>query len=82
MRFPYPTTTIQFLYLLKGSLLIEEEKIKAKTMVWFKNDGEKLCFEAEEASTFIILSGEPIGEPVVSYGPFVMNNEEELQRSF
>ena len=36
-------------------------------MVWFKNDGESSVFEAEEASTFIILSGEPIGEPVVSY---------------
>ena len=43
------------LYLLNGSLFIEGEEIKAKTMVWFKNDGEKLSFEAEEASTFIIL---------------------------
>ena len=81
IEIPIPKNYNTILYLLNGSLLIDGEKIKAKTMVWFKNDGEKLSFEADEASTFIILSGEPIGEPVVSYGPFVMNNQEELKQA-
>ncbi|MGB1647446.1 MAG: pirin family protein, partial [Crocinitomicaceae bacterium] len=59
IEIPIPNNYNTILYLLKGSLLIDGEKIKTKTMVWFKNDGEKLSFEAEEASTFIILSGEP-----------------------
>ena len=40
-----------------------------------------LTINISEASQFIILSGEPIGEPVVSYGPFVMNKHEELQQA-
>ena len=50
-------------------------------MIWYKNDGDKLKIEINEDSQFIILSGEPIGETVVSYGPFVMNNNEELQQA-
>jgi hypothetical protein len=50
-------------------------------MIWYKNDGDMLTINISEASQFIILSGEPIGEPVVSYGPFVMNNHEELQQA-
>ena len=81
IEIPIPKNYNTILYLLNGSLLIEGEKITAKTMVWFKNDGDKLSFEAEESSTFIILSGEPIRETVVCYGPFVMNKEEELQQA-
>jgi hypothetical protein len=66
---------------LNGSLSVQGEKIASKTMIWYKNDGDKLNFKVDKDSQFIVLSGEPIGEPVVSYGPFVMNNNEELQQA-
>ena len=50
-------------------------------MIWYKNDGGVLRINISEPSQFIVLSGEPIGEPVVSYGPFVMNDNEELQQA-
>lgn len=81
IELPLPKHYNTVLYLLKGSLTVENEKVPSKTMIWYKNDGDVLSINISEASQFIILSGEPIGEPVVSYGPFVMNDNEELQQA-
>lgn len=81
LEIPLPKHYNTLLYLLNGSLSVQGEKIASKTMIWYKNDGDCLNIEVNEDSQFIVLSGEPIGEPVVSYGPFVMNNNEELQQA-
>jgi hypothetical protein len=81
VEIPLPKHYNTLLYLLNGSLSVQGEKIASKTMIWYKNDGDKLNFKVDKDSQFIVLSGEPIGEPVVSYGPFVMNNNEELQQA-
>ena len=46
-------------------------------------DGESLTIRGEaESSDVIILTGEPIGEPVARYGPFVMNTDAEIRQAF
>ncbi|WP_158798592.1 pirin family protein [Pedobacter sp. L105] len=49
--------------------------------VYFKNDGEQISVKASQNSVVLVLSGEPIDEPIAQYGPFLMNNQEELQQA-
>lgn len=66
-------------YQLDGTLLINNTvEIGNKEMVTYNNDGDYIELEAKEACRLILLSGEPINEPVATYGPFVMNTEQEL----
>lgn len=69
------------LYLLDGALKVGDKELVRKDMAVFNNDGETVQLEAKEDTRYIVLSGEPIGEPVASYGPFVMTNETELMQA-
>ncbi len=48
----------------------------------FNNDGETITINATEDSVILVLSGEPIDEPIAAYGPFLMNNHDELKQAF
>ena len=48
----------------------------------FDRDGGDLILEGLEDSTLLLCHGDPIAEPVVSYGPFVMNSEAEIHTAF
>lgn len=47
--------------------------------VVFENEGDRIVLEAGTEARLLVLAGEPIGEPVVQYGPFVMNTRREIQ---
>lgn len=68
-----------------GLLVVEGEiKVNDSTVaptdhfVLFENDGEKFSLEATENAVVLVLSGEPINEPIAAQGPFVMNTRDEL----
>ena len=44
-------------------------------------DGYAFSIDATEDSIILVLSGEPINEPIVAYGPFVMNTWEEIEQA-
>lgn len=67
------------LFLLHGILSLNATNFEgdAKIAV-FSDAGEAIHVEAREESTFLVLAGTPIDEPVAQQGPFVMNSREEL----
>ncbi|MNE93719.1 hypothetical protein D3C80_1916040 [compost metagenome] len=50
-------------------------------MVLFDRAGDDLLLEAETQALVLLLSGEPIDEPIVGYGPFVMNSQAEIDQA-
>ena len=57
------------------------ETARAGELLLFAHDGEQLELTADEESHVLILAGEPIDEPVVQYGPFVMNSLDEIRQA-
>lgn len=54
------------------------DRIGDASMAWLAPRGRQVEIEAEVPSTLLVLSGLPLGEPVVSHGPFVMNTGAEI----
>ena len=79
LQLPLPKTYNALIYILNGTLDVNGSSVTTKDMVWFKNDGDFIDLKVKVSSRFIILSGAPLAEPVTSYGPFVMNTQEEIQ---
>lgn len=82
LDFPNGHTTA--VILLKGNVVLNSShplEGQAK-LALFEKSGERVSFQAKEDSILLVLDGEPIGEPVANYGPFVMNTKEELVQAF
>jgi redox-sensitive bicupin YhaK (pirin superfamily) len=77
--FNFPATYNTALLVIEGSITVNDNtNIPTNHLVLFKNEGEDFHIEAQENSIVLILSGEPINEPIATHGPFVMNTQEEL----
>jgi redox-sensitive bicupin YhaK (pirin superfamily) len=66
---------------VEGSAKINDADVSTDHFVLFKNDGEMINIEANEDAILLVLSGEPIDEPIAQYGPFLMNTWQELEQA-
>lgn len=81
--FSFPTSYNAGILLIEGAIKVNHNQAaKADEFVLFKNDGEEITVEAEENSILLVLSGEPIREPIMAYGPFLMNNKQEIIQAY
>ena len=71
-----------FLYLLDGSLKVNDTVVTGKNFIEFKRDGNQISFEALEDTRALLMSGEPINEKIVTHGPFVMNSETQIMEAY
>ncbi len=70
------------LLVLKGTVLINDDKTAREgEMLIFDNSGEKIHIQTNNETHLLLLSGEPITEPIATYGPFVMNTQQEIMEA-
>lgn len=80
---PVPEGHNGIIALLKGQLSVAgSEKLGDADLAIHDTDGDALLFRAEADSKLLVLTGQPLGEPIAGYGPFVMNTREEIIQAF
>ncbi|RYF18761.1 MAG: pirin family protein [Flavobacteriales bacterium] len=81
-NFSFPESYNTAFIVIEGQVKINDTAVvNADQLVHFTNTGETISLTALENSVVLILSGEPINEPIVQYGPFLMNTEDEIQQA-
>lgn len=81
--FNFPAHYNTALLVIEGEIKVNNEEIvPTDHLLLFANEGENFEIEATENSVVLILSGEPLNEPIASYGPFVMNTQDEIRAAF
>ncbi len=81
--FNFPANYNTALLVIEGNIKINGvETVPANHFVLFENEGEEFAIEATENAIVLVLSGEPINEPIAAHGPFVMNTRAEIVQAF
>lgn len=82
-HFEFPASYNTTLLVIEGSIIVNgAEETPTDHLALMANDGEAFEIEATEDAVVLVLSGEPIHEPIVAHGPFVMNTKEEIREAF
>ena len=77
------TTDRGFVYVLDGRATIGGREVRQGEVAWFEpGAGSELEINALDDFRGLLFAGEPIREPAVAYGPFVMNTRQEIQQAF
>ncbi|THC45757.1 pirin family protein [Massilia sp. Mn16-1_5] len=80
---PVPEGHTTMLVVLGGHVTVNgSEQAGAAEVVLLSREGGELALRADGDATVLVLSGEPIDEPIVGHGPFVMNTEDEIRQAF
>lgn len=79
-----PITHNTLIVVLEGELQLNQtQKVLDHSVVIFAKDDEvDIQIQATHDARFLILTGQPLNEPIQGYGPFVMNSKEEIMQAF
>ena len=64
-----------------GTIGVQGHAVGPQSLAILSGDGTKLVLESQGAAKALVLTGEPINEPIAHYGPFCMNTQEELEQA-
>lgn len=67
------------LLVLMGRVSHDGEDVSERQIVYFSDKGDTISFKVEEEAALLLMTGEPIDEPIAGRGPFVMNTEAEIR---
>ncbi len=82
--YPIPSGHTALAYVFEGTGEFGDQAVESVSMVVFKNDGNQIEVRSDatgEGVHFMLIAGAPFKEPIVPYGPFVMNTVEEIQQA-
>lgn len=82
VTFSVPQHHNSAILVVNGEAEVNGQLAKEHSFVLFENNGEEIEVKANEQAVLLFMSGEPIDEPIVSYGPFVMNTQAEIYQAF
>ncbi len=76
---PLPESHNAFVYVYRGGLRIGEQEVPVQRMAILRNTGDGVRLTAgSDGARAILIAGRPLKEPIVQYGPFVMNSQQEI----
>lgn len=80
---PLPTSHNVFLYVYRGEVTVAGTAIPSRRMAILDNspNADGVAIEAGPEARVLLVGGQPLGEPIVQYGPFVMNSEQEIYQA-
>ena len=67
------------LFVRRGSISLDGNKVGTGDLVMLEREGLTINLQANEEASVLLMGGEPINEPIVASGPFVMNTEQEIR---
>ncbi|MDP3282483.1 MAG: pirin family protein [Nitrosomonas sp.] len=77
-----PVENNSFLYVFEGSGQLDGHMVPLHSLVTVESDDRSFDFIAgKTGARFVVVSGKPIREPIVQYGPFVMNTREQIDQA-
>ena len=82
MEINIPRDQNVFFYVVKGEVDVNGQKVQMHHLVDFEHDAEKLNIDAITDATILLGYATPFKEPIVAYGPFVMNTREEIMQTY
>ena len=77
-----PAAHTIFCYVVRGQLRVQDQSVEARTLVELNHDGDDLRLEALSDAVLLLGHAQPFDEPIVAYGPFVMNTQQEIQQAY
>jgi redox-sensitive bicupin YhaK (pirin superfamily) len=81
INIPVSANDNAFAYIIDGKIEVADQQLASKSqLVLYQRGKEIISVHAKENSEFLILGGTPLNETVYSYGPFVMNTEDQIRQ--